>query len=322
MVRLALAILVSLLSTIGVAAQPYPSRPVTMIVPFPAGGPTDALGRILGERMRQSLGVSIVIENVGGAGGSVGAGRLARATPDGHTIGIGQVTSHVFSGAVYTINFDIVRDFEPIALIASAPQWLLARSGFPASSLAELKAWLQANPDKASFATIGSGSPTHVWGVNFANSIGARINFVSYRGGGPVLQDLIAGHVDMGIVEASFSVAQVQGGAVKALAVLSSARWRKSPDTPNVDEAGARGLYLPFWHCLWAPKGTPAEIVARLNAAVIETLEDAAIKQKLTDMGQEIYPRAELTPAALAATQKAAIDTWWPIIKAARIKPE
>lgn len=322
MLRLALVGLVVLGSAFSAAAQPYPARPVTMIVPFPAGGPTDALARIVAERMRQPLGQTVVIENVGGAGGSVGAARLARATPDGYTIGIGQVTSHVFSGAVYAVAYDLLRDFESIGLLASAPQWLLVRAGFPAANLEAAKAWLKANPDKASFAIIGSASPAHVWGINFAGSAGTSLKFVSYRGGGPVLQDLVAGHIDFGVLEASFSQPQVKSGAVRALAVLTPTRWRNAPDTPTVDEAGAPKQYLPFWHGLWAPKSTPADIIARLNAAVIDTLEDSAIRERLTGMGQEIYPRDQLTPAALTATQKAAIDTWWPIIKAAKVKPD
>jgi tripartite-type tricarboxylate transporter receptor subunit TctC len=306
----------------GAAAQSYPTRPVTIIVPFPAGGPTDSLARILSERMRASLGQPVIVENVGGAGGSIGVSRVARAAPDGYTIGIGQLTSFVFSSAVYNTTYNLLRDFEPVSLLTIAPQWLIARSTLPATNLKELVAWLKANPDKATFGTIGVGSPSHVFGTYFQNATGTRFQFVPYRGGAPVMQDLVAGQIDLSCLEASNTLANVRAGKIKAFALLTKSRWAPAPDVPTVDEAGVPGLYMPFWHGFWVPAGTPKDIVARINTAVIESLTDAAVSKRLGELGQQIPPREQLTPEALGAYHKAEIEKWWPVIKAANIKAE
>jgi tripartite-type tricarboxylate transporter receptor subunit TctC len=303
-------------------AQTYPSRAVTMIVPFPAGGPTDTLARIIVERMRASLGEPVIIENVSGAGGSIGVNRVAHATPDGYTVCFGQLNSNVFSGAVYNVSYDVLKDFEPVALLASSPQWVVARKQFPAKDLRELIAWLKANPDKATFGTVGIGSPPHIWGVQFQHSSATRFQFVPYRGAAPAAQDLIAGNIDIAAFEASGTLPFVRGGGIKAYAILAKTRWAAAPDIPTIDEAGLPGLYMPLWHGLWVPKGTPQDVIARLNAAAIESLGDPTLRQRLAAVGQEIFPRDQQTPEALGAFQKAEVERWWPIIKAANIKPE
>ena len=301
-------------------AQTYPSRPITVVVPFPAGGSTDAVGRIVAERMRVSLGQPVVIENVGGAGGSIGVGRVARATPDGYTLDIGQWDTHVANGATFALSYDVVKDFEPIALLSSNPFLILAKKGVPADDLKGLVAWLKANPDKASQAIPTAGS--HVAGVLFQKETGTRFAFVPYRGGGPAMQDLVAGQIDLMIIQAAVALPQVRAGAIKAYAVTASSRFPAAPEIPSVDELGLPGIHISGWFALFAPKGTPAAIVSKLNAAVVEALADPNVRARLETLGQEIFPREQQTPEALAAYHKAEIERWWPIIKAANIKPE
>jgi tripartite-type tricarboxylate transporter receptor subunit TctC len=301
-------------------AQTYPSRPITLIVPFPAGGSTDAVGRIVAERMRASLGQAVVIENVGGAGGSIGVGRVARAAPDGYTLDIGQWDTHVANGATFALSYDVVKDFEPIALLSSNPFLILAKKAVPADDLKGLVAWLKANPDKASQAIPTAGS--HVAGLLFQKETGTRFAFVPYRGGGPAMQDLVAGQIDLMIIQAAVALPQVRAGAVKAYAVTAGSRFAAAPEIPSVDELGLAGIHISGWFALFAPKGTPAAIVSKLNAAVVEALADPNVRARLETLGQEIFPREQQTPAALAAYHKAEIERWWPIIKAANIKPE
>ena len=306
----------------GARAQTYPSRPITMIVPFPPGGATDAIARILNERLRQALGQPVIIENIGGAGGSIGVQRVVRSAPDGYTLNLGQLGSHVMNGAALTLNYDLLKDLEPVSMIAANPQIVATRSGFPANNLRELIAWLKANPDKASVATVGAGSPSHVSAVYFANATGTRLNLVPYRGGGPAMQDLVANQVDLMIIQVAEAVAQAQAGRLKAFAVTAKARLPGAPDIPTVDEAGMPGMYISFWHGLWMPRGVPKDILAKVNAAVVETLADPAVQKRLAAMHQEIPPREQQTPEGLAAYQKAEIEKWWPIIKAAGIKAD
>jgi tripartite-type tricarboxylate transporter receptor subunit TctC len=302
-------------------AETYPSRAITLIVPFPAGGPTDVLARILAARMKDALGQSVVVDNVSGAGGTIAVGKAVRSAPDGYTLSIGQLTSHVMSGAAYATNYDLLKDLEPVALLTSAPLWVIGRNGLP-NTLQEVVAWLKANPDKASVATIGTGSPAHVWAVFFQERTGTRFQLVPYRGAAPAIQDMIAGRIDLASLEASSTLPYVKSGQIKAFAVQTEARWRAAPDVPTTGECGMPGLEMPYWNGLWVPKGTPAEIVARLNAAVVETLADAAVRQRLVEMGQEIAPRDQQTPEGLHARHKADIDKWWPIMKAANIRSE
>ena len=319
--KLGLAAALAILAGIaGAAAQTYPSRPITLIVPFPAGGSTDAVGRILVERMRTSLGQPIVIENVGGAGGSIGVGRVARAAPDGYTLDIGQWDTHVANGATYPLTYDLMKDFEPIALMSSNPFLVLARKTMPADDLKGLIAWLKANPDKATQAIPTAGS--HVAGILLQKQTDTRFAFVPYRGGGPAMQDLVAGQIDMMIIQAAVALPQVRGGAIKAYAVTAKSRFAAAPGVPTVDEAGLPGLHISGWFALFAPKGTPKPVIDKLNAAVVDALGNANVRARLADLGQEIPPPEQQTPETLAAFHKAEVEKWWPIIKAANIKGE
>ena len=303
-------------------AQSYPSRPITLIVPFAPGGPTDTLARIVAEPMRLSLGQAVVIENVTGAGGSIAVVRAARAAPDGYTLILGNWNSHVGVGAIYPIAYDVQRDFEPISLLPFSYLWIVGSAGLPPKNAAELIAWLKANPAKASAATIGTGSAAHLCSVYFQNQTGTRYQLVPYKSGAQAYQDLLAGHVDLMCAETSATLAYVRGGKIKAYAVMAPQRWSAAPEVPTVDEMGMPGLHIAFWHGLWAPKGAPGEVVARINRAVVDALADPASRRRLGEIGQEIPPRDQQTPRALRDYQKAEIEKWWPMIKAAGIKAE
>ena len=304
------------------AAQGYPSRAITMIAPFPAGGPSDALARILSEPIRAALGQPVVIENVAGAGGNIGVGRLVRAAPDGYTVGIGQWGTHVVNAITYSLQYDVLHDFEPIALLAVTPQLIIARKNFPANSVKELVDWLKANPDKATAATVGAAGGAQVSAIYFQQATGTRFGFVPYRGGAPAMQDLVAGQVDIMFDQAANALGQVRGGGIKALAVLTRERWQALPDVPSIDEAGVPSFYVSYWHGLWAPKGTPKEIIGKLNGAVVNALADPGVRQRFADIGQEVWPRDRQTPEALAAHHKAETEKWWPIIRASNLRAE
>jgi tripartite-type tricarboxylate transporter receptor subunit TctC len=311
----ALALLV-LTGAIDAHAQGYPSRPITLVVPFPPGGSTDAAARIMAERMRSPLGQSIVIENVGGAGGSIGVGRVARAAPDGYTFDIGQWDTHVGS-IIYKLDYDLEKDFEPIALISNNPQLLVAKKDLPANTLGELVTWMKANPDKINF--VNQNAAANVTGVLFENLTKQKVQFIPYRGAGPAMTDLVAGVVDLLVVQGAVALPQISAGKIKALANLSVARSASMPDIPTSDESGVPGLYMSGWFGFWAPKGTPKEIVAKLNAATVEALADPAIQKRFTELGLDVASRAQQTPEGLAAFQKVEIDKWWPIIKSSGI---
>jgi tripartite-type tricarboxylate transporter receptor subunit TctC len=309
----------------GIAAAPaqvYPSRPITMVVPFAAGGPVDTVARILSEPMRATLGQSIIVENVTGAAGSIGVGRVARAAPDGYTLSIGHWSTHVVNGAIYPLPYDLLRDLEPIVLLPSNPMIVVSTNAVPAKSLNEFVGWIKANEGKVSAGTAGAGSATHVAGVYFQNVTGTRFQFVPYRGTGPALQDLVAGQIDFIVDQASNSLQHVRDGKIRAYAVTASARLPSAPDIPTVAEAGLPSLDISVWYGLWAPKGTPKEIIAKLNAAAVQALSEPAVRQRFAELGLDMPPRDQLTPEALAAYQKAEIEKWWPVIKDANIKTE
>jgi tripartite-type tricarboxylate transporter receptor subunit TctC len=316
------AAMLALIGIGGAAAQTYPSRPITIIAPFPPGGPSDALARILAGPLEAALGQPIVIENVGGAGGTIGAARVARAEPDGYTLLIGQWGTQVVNPVTYNLAYDAASDFAPIALLANTPQIIIARKDFPASDVRELIAWLKANPDKAQAATVGAAGGAQVAGMYFQQVTGTRFGFVPYRGGAPAMQDLMAGRVDIMFDQAANAIAQVRAGTIKAYAVMTEQRWHLAPDIPTIDEAGAQGLHVSYWHALWAPKGTPADIIAKVNAAAVSALADPKVQQNFATQGQDIWPRQQQTPQALAAFYKAEIDKWWPIIRAEGLKAE
>jgi tripartite-type tricarboxylate transporter receptor subunit TctC len=297
-------------------------RPITIVVPYAAGGATDTIGRVMAERMKSSLGQPVIVEDVTGAGGTIAVGRVARAAPDGYTLGLGQIGSHVVTGATYALPYDLLNDFVPVALISTYPFVLVAKKAMPANDLKGLIAWLKANPDKASVGNGGNGSIAHVAGALFRNETGTRVQFVPYRGIAPAIQDLVAGQIEMVISDPVAAMPQVRAGTIKAYGVTAKTRLLSAPDIPTLDEAGLPGFDISVWHAFWLPKGTPKTIIAKLNAAVMDALADPNVRARLADLGQEIFPRDRQTPEALGAFQKAEIEKWWPIIKAAGIKAE
>jgi tripartite-type tricarboxylate transporter receptor subunit TctC len=301
-------------------SQAFPSRPVTIVVPFAAGGPADALARIVGDRMRLALGRQVVIENVAGAGGSVGVGRVVRSPPDGYTVGIGHWSTHVINGAIYDLPYDLVRDLEPVAQLPATAQLIVSKKTIPARDLKEFIAWLKSNEVTA--GTAGPGSASHVSEVFFQNLTGTRFTFVPYRGTGPAMNDLIAGQIDLIVDQASNSLPQVNAGTIKAYAVTAKARLASAPDIPTADEAGLPGFYTSVWYGLWVPKGTPRDVIAKLNAAAVDAMADPGVRTRMATLGLDIPPREQQTPEALGALQKAEIEKWWPIVKAAGIKGE
>ena len=301
-------------------AETYPSRPITIIVPFSAGGPSDAMTRILGERMKQSLGEVLLIENVTGAGGSIGVGRAVRAAPDGYTISFGHLGTHVANGAIYKLGYDLVDDLEPVVMLPSNPMIIVSKNAVPAKSLKELLDWLKSRPSPPTAGTAGAGSGSHIAGLYFESVSGIKLQYVPYRGTGPALNDLVAGQIDIIVDQTSNSINQVRGGNIRAYAVTDSKRVENAPEIPTVDEAGLPGFHMTLWSGLWVPKGTPKEIVAKLNTAAVAALNDPAVIKQLENLGLQMPPKDQLTPEALGAWQKAEIAKWWPMIKAANVK--
>ena len=304
------------------AAQGYPSRPITVIVPFAAGGATDGLTRYLAEQMRPILGQPFVIENVAGAAGTIGVGRAVRAGPDGYTLSIGTSTTHMLTGGLYTLQFDLLKDLEPVILIGTEPLLIVGKKALPADDLKGLIAWLKANPDKASVGIAGVGATGHLTGISFQRETGSKFQFVPYRGNGPAMQDLLSGQIDFMIEPSSNFRALLAAGSVKPFAVTGKARLKSSPDIPTADEAGLPGFFASLWYGLWVPKDTPKDIIAKLNATMVQVLASSPVKQRFDELGIEISPLQQQSPDALRAFQKAEAERWWPIIKASNIMVE
>jgi tripartite-type tricarboxylate transporter receptor subunit TctC len=300
-------------------AQNYPSRQITVIVPFPPGGSTDVAARILAEHMRARLGQPVVIENVGGAGGSIAVGRVARAAPDGYTIDIGQWDTHVGS-IIYKLDYDLQKDFEPIGLISNNPQLMVAKKDLPAGNLKELIAWMKANPGKVNY--VNQNAAANVTGVIFEKLTGQKLHYIPYRGAGPAMTDLVSGQVDLLVVQGAVALPQIRAGKIKAIANLSPQRSASMSDIPTSDETGVPGLYMSGWFGFFAPKGTPKNVIATLNSAMVEALAEPSVRARFTELGLDVASREQQTPEGLAAFQKAEIEKWWPIIKEAGIQAQ
>ena len=321
--RMVLAAFAALLAFGGSArADNFPSHPLTIVVPFSAGGPSDAMARILAERMKTTLGQTILIENVTGAGGSLGVGRVVRAAPDGYTVSIGHLGTHVANGAIYKLGYDLVSDLEPVALLPSNPMIIVSKNAVPAKSLQELIAWLKARPAPPIAGTAGAGSASHIAGLYFENVTGIKLQFVPYRGTAPAMTDLVAGQIDIIADQLSNSISQVRAGTIRAYAVTDDKRVAEASDIPTTDEAGLPGFHMTLWSGLWVPKGTPKAIIAKLNAAAVDALNDPAVRKKFENLGLQMPPPEKLSPQALGAWQQAEIAKWWPMIKAADVKAE
>ena len=316
------ATLLALASTGIAAAQDYPTRPITMIVPFPAGGATDTLARFLAERMRGIFGQPVVIENIAGAAGSLGVGRAVRSAPDGYTLSIGTSTTHMLTGGLYALQFDLLKDLEPIIQIGSEPLLIVGKRGLPADDLKGLIAYLKANPDKASVGIAGVGATGHLTGISFQKETGTKFQFVPYRGNAPAMQDLLAGQIDFMIKPSSNFKSLVAAGSIKPFAITGRTRLPSSPNIPTADEAGLPGFFASLWYGLWVPRDTPKDIIARLNAAMVQILADPEVQKRFDELGIQITPLAQQSPEALRAFQKAETERWWPIIKSSNLKAE
>jgi tripartite-type tricarboxylate transporter receptor subunit TctC len=314
-----LALAFGLIVTAPAGAADYPSRPITLVVPLSVGGSTDVIGRVMAQAISKELNQTIVVENTSGAGGTIGVSRVVRAAPDGYTMLIGQWGTNVATGAIYNLNFDLLKDLDPVGLIATQPFLIVARGNIPANNLKELIAWIKANPDKATEGNSGVGSPSHVSGILFQKAINSPIQMIPYRGAGESTQAIVSGQIDVLLNTPAVSMEQLKAKQVKVFAVTAKRRLATAPDIPTTDEAGLPGFYFTFWHALWVPKGTPKEVVAKLNGALRAALADPDLKAKLTALAQDIFPPEEQTPGALAKFQRAEIEKWWPVIKAAGI---
>src|SRR5579863_6553389 len=313
--KLFIAIALAIVAAVApVHAQDFPTRPITLIVPFPPGGSTDVTGRIVADKMGAFLGEPVIVENVGGAGGSIGVGRLARATPDGYTIDIGQWDTHVGS-IIYNLNYDLQTDFAPIGLVSINPMLLVATKNLPANDLKSLVEWMKAHPGDAKF--VNQNASAQVGGLLLEKLTDTKVLFVPYRGAGPAMTDLISGQVDLLLVQGAVALPQVHGGTIKALAELSPQRSASMPDIPSADESGVPGLYISGWFGLFAPKGLPADIVRKLNVAMVQSLADPALQARFAGLGLDIAPREQQTPEGLDKFDRAEIAKWWPIIRAA-----
>jgi tripartite-type tricarboxylate transporter receptor subunit TctC len=309
-------------SSPALAAETFPSHPITIIVPFSAGGPTDSMARIMAEGMRTTLGQNLVIENVTGAGGSIGVARLVRSAPDGYTLGLGHLGTHVANGVIYKLGYDLVADMEPVVLLPTNPMLVVSKNAVPAKSLAELLAWMRAKPAPPTAGTAGPGSASHVAGLYFEDVTKIKLQYVPYRGTAPAMNDLVAGQIEVMVDQTSNSINQVRAGTIRAYAVTAEKRLESAPDIPTTDEAGLPGFHMQLWSGFWLPKGTPRDIVMKINAAAVAAMNDPAVRKKFFDLGLEMPAANRLTPETLGAFQKAEIEKWWPMLKAANVKAE
>ncbi|HKU08047.1 MAG TPA: tripartite tricarboxylate transporter substrate binding protein BugD [Bradyrhizobium sp.] len=318
--RLVLAVFAALALVTSATAQNFPTRPVTIVVPFSAGGPSDAMARILAEHMKNTLGETVLVENVTGAGGSIGVGRAVKSAPDGYTISFGHLGTHVANGAIYKLGYDLLGDLDPVVLLPSNTMVIVSKNGVPAKTLKELLEWLRARSSPAAAGTAGAGSGSHIAGLYFENLTGIKLQYVPYRGTGPAMNDLVAGQIDLIVDQLSNSIQQVRAGNIRAYAVTDAKRVGSASDIPTVDEAGLPGFHMTLWSGMWVPKGTPKDIVAKLNTAAVAALNDPAVRKQFENLGLQMPPSDKLTPQALGAWQRAEIEKWWPVIKAANVK--
>ncbi len=316
----ALALLIAAVAA--AAAQSFPSRIITIVVPLPPGGATDTLARTLADHMRNTLGQPVIVENMPGAGGTLAVGRVARAPGDGYTLTLGNWATHMASAATYTVQYDPLKDLEPVAKLADTPLWMVTKSALPVKDLKELIAWIKANQDKASAGIVGQGSGGHICGLTFQNATGTRYQFIPYRGGAPAMQDLVGGQIDFMCDMAANSLPQARTGNIKPMAVMSKKRWFAAPDVPTAEEMGVPEVAISIWHGLWASKGTPKDVIAKLNAAAVAALADPAVQKRFADQGHEVAPREQQSPEGFAAFHKAEVERWWPVIKGAGIKAD
>jgi tripartite-type tricarboxylate transporter receptor subunit TctC len=319
--RIVLGVMFAALAlAIPASAQHFPSRPITIVVPFSAGGPSDAMARILAERMKVTLNETVLVENVTGAGGSIGVGRAVKSPADGYTISFGHLGTHVANGAIYKLGYDLVADLDPVVLLPSNPMIIVSKNAVPAKTLKEFLDWLKSRPAPAAAGTAGAGSGSHVAGLAFEAATGIKLQYVPYRGTGPAMNDLVAGQIDLIVDQTSNSIQQVRAGNIRAYAIVDSKRVESAPDIPTTDEAGLPGFHMTLWSGMWVPKGTPKDIIAKLNNSVVEAMNDPAVKKQLENIGLQMPPKDKLKPEALGEWQKAEIARWWPIIKAANVK--
>jgi tripartite-type tricarboxylate transporter receptor subunit TctC len=321
-IALTFALLAAAAATFAAQAQNFPSRTVTIVVPYPAGGPTDTLARILAERMGTALGQSVIVENIGGGGGSIGVGRVAHATPDGYMLSIGHTQTHVFNAGILKLDYDVVKDFAPISLLADTPIWIVVRKSLPVDDVKSFIAYLKSQNGKTTMGTVGVGSPSEFAARIFMRETGTSFQLVPYRGAAPLIQDMLGDHIDFAFGQAAGYITNVEAGQFKALAVLQPKRWWAAPNVPTLDELGFKDIDVTFWHALWAPKGTPPGVIAKLNAAVRVSLADPTVQERFKKVGQEIWPVDHQTPEALAAQQKAQLDKWMPVILESGIKAD
>lgn len=318
--RLILAVLAALAFIVPASAQNFPTRPITIIVPYAAGGPSDVMARILAERMKVTFGESVLVENVTGAGGSIGVGRAAKSPADGYTVSFGHLGTHVANGAIYKLNYDLVGDLDPVVLLPSNAMVIVSKNAVPAKTLKEFIEWLKAKSSPAAAGTAGVGSGSHIAGLYFENLTGTKLQYVPYRGTGPAMNDLVAGQIDLIVDQLSNSIQQVRAGNIRAYAVTDARRVASAADIPTVDEAGLPGFHMNLWSGLWVPKGTPKDVIAKLNAAAVEAMNDPAVRKQFENLGLQMPPADKLTPQALGAWQKAEIEKWWPVLKSANVK--